>query len=182
MDKNVQEIIKTFEKRGNENYANEAVTQLEHALQCAHLAVMEGADDTLVLSALLHDIGHIMSEEKLPKSLEKDLHDFHENRGYEWIKTIYGEKVAGPIRLHVAAKRYLCTQNPAYENQLSPTSYKSYQDQGGRMTKEEIQLFEQDPYWKESIQLRKWDDEAKKPDRVVPDLEHYIPILEQFTK
>jgi predicted HD phosphohydrolase len=41
--------------------------------------------------------------------------------------------VADPVRLHVAAKRYLCTIDLTYKARLSPTSLKSYLDQGGPM-------------------------------------------------
>ena len=182
MNTQIQEIVNAFKQRGQESYADEAVTQLEHALQCAQLATEEGAEDSLVLAALLHDIGHILSADKLPESLAEDLHDFHENRGYEWVKTIFGEEVAGPIRLHVAAKRYLCTQDPTYEAQLSPTSYKSYLDQGGKMDEAEVREFEQDPYWEKSLRLRKWDDRAKKSGWVVPEVSHYFPIMERLAK
>ena len=178
MNPKVKEIVNAFEKKGNANYGDESVTQLAHALQCAHLAEKEGVEDSLILAALLHDIGHILSHEHMPESLEENLHDFHERIGYEWVKTIFGDKVAGPIRLHVAAKRYLCTKDSSYETQLSPTSYKSYLDQGGRMSKEELLEFEQDPFWKESLKLREWDDKAKVPSWIVPPIEHYLPIME----
>ncbi|MBY0374774.1 MAG: HD domain-containing protein, partial [Bryobacteraceae bacterium] len=41
-------------------YFGEQVTQLEHALQSAYLAVQAGADDETILAALLHDIGHVL--------------------------------------------------------------------------------------------------------------------------
>src|SRR5262249_19687881 len=45
-----------------DQYFGEPVTQLEHALQCAHLARQANADDDLVLAALLHDIGHLIAK------------------------------------------------------------------------------------------------------------------------
>lgn len=38
-----------------------AVTQLEHALQVAHLAEQAGADDELILVAIVHDAGKALS-------------------------------------------------------------------------------------------------------------------------
>jgi gamma-butyrobetaine dioxygenase len=38
-------------------YGVEPVTELEHALQCAELASVAGADEELVLACLLHDVG-----------------------------------------------------------------------------------------------------------------------------
>jgi predicted HD phosphohydrolase len=40
----------------------EAVSQLEHALQCADLAETAGADDDLVLACLLHDVGRFAAD------------------------------------------------------------------------------------------------------------------------
>ena len=37
------------------------LTQLQHALQCAHQAKTSGADDTTVVAALLHDIGWMLA-------------------------------------------------------------------------------------------------------------------------
>ena len=47
-----------FVARGAEQYTGEPVSHLEHALQCALQAELEGADDTLICAALLHDLGH----------------------------------------------------------------------------------------------------------------------------
>ncbi|MBL6690349.1 MAG: HD domain-containing protein [Pseudomonadales bacterium] len=44
--------------RSQADYIGEPVSQLEHSLQTAALAVLSGADEPLVLAALLHDIGH----------------------------------------------------------------------------------------------------------------------------
>ena len=180
MNTHIQTIIQVFEARGSESYADEPVTQLEHALQCAALAQASGANDTLVISALLHDIGHIMSDHHLPEDLEEDLHDFHESRGYEWVKGAFGPNVADPVRLHVAAKRYLCTVDPAYESLLSPTSQKSFLDQGGKMSFEELKAFETEPGFEAALELRRWDDQAKKSDWETPGIEYYVPVMERL--
>ncbi|MBL4640608.1 MAG: hypothetical protein JKX86_02230 [Verrucomicrobiales bacterium] len=63
--------------------------------------------------------------------------DRHEFRANGWLKEQFGPEVADPIRLHVLAKRYLCTADSGHEETLSPTSRKSYHDQGGTMDAEE---------------------------------------------
>lgn len=163
------EIEQIFIARGNEKYSTEGVTQMQHATQCAQLAREAGSSSSLVVAALLHDIGHIMSEEQLPAGLDENLDDKHEERAYDWLLEHFGKAVADPVRLHVVAKRYLCTKNPAYEKKLSPTSYKSYLDQGGRMSEEEVKAFEAEPFYKEALALRAWDDLAK--DTEAEDLE-----------
>ena len=51
-----------FARHGANQYSGEPVTQLEHALQTAHLAEQSGADDALVTACLLHDLGHLLNE------------------------------------------------------------------------------------------------------------------------
>ena len=168
----IQYLEKLFAERGDDMYGKEAVTQRQHALQSAMLAMDEvgGSDPELVMAALMHDIGHIMNEEDFPSDLESNLDDSHEDRAYPWILENFGARVADPVRLHVAAKRYLCTVDADYAARLSPTSYKSYLDQGGNMNEEERLAFEAEPHFREAVQLRRWDDAAKDPAARTPGL------------
>lgn len=171
-------IFQTFHQRGDLAYGTEAVTQRQHALQSAHLAEAEGADEGLIAAALLHDIGHILDAANLPQGTEANLDDGHEDRAYEWLLHNFGPRIADPVRLHVAAKRYLCTIDSSYEGKLSPTSYKSYLDQGGKMSDAERISFEAEPFYQESLRLRRWDDTAKDPDMVTRSLDEYQVLLE----
>ena len=54
----IAEIERAFAKRGADSYG-EHVSQLDHALQCAWLAEEDGASDSLIAAALLHDYGHL---------------------------------------------------------------------------------------------------------------------------
>ena len=172
-------IIQVFETRGTEAYGSEAVNQLEHALQCASLAVESGATAPLVTAALLHDIGHILGEEQLPADDHTDLDDRHEERAHPWLLEHFGPAVADPVRLHVAAKRYLCTVDPDYVSTLSPTSLKSYHDQGGNMSDVERSNFEAEPHFREAVTLRRWDDIAKAPGLETPAVTFFVPYLEK---
>lgn len=174
----LDKILQAFDQRGQAAYALEEVTQREHALQSAALAREEEAPDSLVCAALLHDLGHILSDSQMPEHLEDDLHDRHEEKAYRFLQEHFGDAVAEPVKLHVAAKRYLCTTEPSYEKQLSPTSLKSYHDQGGPMQAEELLAFEQNPYYRDALRLRRWDDIAKVPNKDVPALETYLPLLQ----
>ena len=173
------EIVTIFANRGTEAYGSEAVNQLEHALQCAAMAVESGAAATLVSAALLHDIGHILGQEQLPAHDQADLDDLHEERAHPWLMEHFGPAVADPVRLHVAAKRYLCTVEPDYAAQLSPTSLKSYHDQGGPMSHAERIAFESEPYCQDALILRRWDDQGKSPGLSTPEITFFIPFLEQ---
>lgn len=178
MNEITERILDIFEKRGNAQYGIEEVTQMQHALQCATLAEYENADIRLVISALLHDIGHIISDDDVPETVEEDLHDFHEEKGYQFLLDHFGARIADPVRLHVEAKRYLCTVEPGYIDKLSPTSRKSYLDQGGAMTEDEIADFESEPHFSESVQVRSWDDLAKDPNVKTKTIQDFAPMIE----
>ncbi len=156
-------IITLFNEKGHSEYGGEAVTQLEHALQCATLAKQAHASDALITASLLHDIGHILHD--LPEDTpERGIDDYHENLAAHFLEQHFPPSVSEPVRLHVAAKRYMCTVEQDYLDKLSPPSVQSLEIQGGLMNEEEIWAFEQNPFYKDAVQLRRWDDLAKDPD------------------
>ena len=105
----------------------------EHALQAAYFAREESAPVELVVAALLHDIGHLV--EKVPDDLGDWTSDArHEEIGARWLEQRMRPEVAGPVRLHVPAKRYLCATDRSYVAMLSQASIITLQLQGGPMT------------------------------------------------
>jgi phosphonate degradation associated HDIG domain protein len=174
----IDQIIALFEQRGSALYGGEAVTQTEHALQAAHLAELEGSSATLIVAALLHDVGHLVHD--LPdNAADLGVDDRHEALGAQWLQRHFGPAVTEPGRLHVQAKRYLCTVDESYLARLSPASKLSLALQGGPLSRDEAQAFERLPFAAEAVRLRRWDDEAKIPGWAVPPLEHYRPHLER---
>ena len=131
--KNIDEIIDLFQQRGDVAYHGEAVSQTEHALQAAALAERHRAPATLVVAALLHDIGHLLDGQDEDLAVN-GIDGQHEAAGHAWLSKYFGPDVTEPIRLHVAAKRYLCGKNEAYLQGLSPASQLSLELQGGPMT------------------------------------------------
>jgi phosphonate degradation associated HDIG domain protein len=177
----IEKIFTLFEKNGDSEYGGEAVTQGAHALQAAHLATEKACPANIIVASLLHDIGHMLHA--LPDDApEQGIDDMHEELGYRFIDKYFKQSVAEPIRLHVAAKRYLCTQEPSYFARLSEPSLLSLQLQGGPMTQEECRLFEQNPFYLDAVQLRRFDDLAKIPELVVRPLESYRSDMADLLK
>ena len=177
-EQKVNTLFKYMEKRGQSRY-DEVVTQLEHALQCAALAKEKNASPTLITGALLHDIGHIILDEHNAREafLNTDLN--HEEVGARYMESFFPESVTIPIRLHVPAKRYLCTTDPSYYDGLSEASKRSLKLQGGTMSDGEREAFEQIPYFEDGLILRRWDDLAKVKGLDTPRLEVYREIVQQ---
>jgi phosphonate degradation associated HDIG domain protein len=173
----IDRLFILFRENGNGAYFGEAITETKHALQCAHLAAQSGAAPELVAAALLHDVGHLLHG--LGEDVaERDIDGEHEERGAEWLRRFFPAAVVDPVRLHVAAKRYLCAVEPGYHAALSEASRRSLRLQGGRMSAEEARRFEQQPSFRAAVAVRRWDDRAKVPGLIVPGLDHYRPCLD----
>ena len=109
----IEEIAELFARHGRELYSGEPITQTEHALQAALMAEESGADACLITAAFLHDIGHLLHD--LDEDFaEEGIDDKHEALGAEWLSQHFGFEVVEPVRLHVAAKRYLCAVDAEY--------------------------------------------------------------------
>jgi phosphonate degradation associated HDIG domain protein len=170
-------LLALFREKGQGAYFGEAVTETEHALQCAHLAEQSGAAPELIAAALLHDVGHLLHG--LPEDVAVyGIDGRHEEAGAAWLGRYFRPAVVEPVRLHVAAKRYLCEVEPDYHAGLSKASQHSLGLQGGPMSAEEVARFEQEPWFRSAALVRRWDDAAKVPGLAVPGLDHYRPCLE----
>ncbi len=176
----VDEIFALFAGHGKAAYFGEDVSQEEHALQAAHFAAREGAPESLVVAALLHDIGHLIDARE--DAADHGIDARHEDAGCAWLARHYPAAVTEPVRLHVAAKRYLCSVDPDYLRGLSTASVKSLQLQGGPFTPEEADAFRALPFGEDAIRLRHWDDEGKIVGLAVPGLAAYREALERQLK
>jgi phosphonate degradation associated HDIG domain protein len=174
----VDDILELFAERGDSSYGGEAVSQRAHALQAAHLARQAGAGTALVVAALLHDVGHLLHA--LPdEAPDQGVDDRHEALAARWLAGRFGPDVVEPVRLHVAAKRYLCAVEPGYYDALSAPSKQSLRLQGGPMSTEEAESFRASPFAESAVALRRFDDSAKVPELVVPGVEDYVASIEQ---
>jgi len=180
MTRVIDEIFALFHQYGDLHYG-EDVTQLQHILQAAHLAQVDGADGALVAAALLHDIGQFMGDAGHAAE-QRGVDAGHEFHGARWLSAYFPAEVTEPVRLHVAAKRYLCTTEPGYREALSQASAISLHLQGGPFVPEEGRAFEREPFWREAVRLRRYDDLGKRRDWPVPDLESYRSLLESLLR
>ena len=174
----LNEIYTLLSIQGKSQYGDEAVSQLEHALQCAMLAEQSAVGAPLVVACLLHDIGHLLHN--LGETVaRRGLDDRHEYRGVSLLKSIFPETITEPIRLHVDAKRYLCATESGYWDRLSEASQQSLILQGGVFSLRQVELFEKMVHAPAAIQLRRWDDRAKVKDLPTPSLEHFWAFVQQ---
>lgn len=163
----VEQIVGLYEDRGAGWYGGERVTQLEHALQCAGLALREGAAQELVAAAFLHDLGHLLAENN----------EIHQYLPLPFLRPAFGNAVLEPIRLHVDAKRYLCFAEKGYWASLSEESRRSLEFQGGAFDARQAGEFLRRPFAADAAKLRIWDDLAKVPGAATPRLEDIANLL-----
>jgi gamma-butyrobetaine dioxygenase len=180
----VDAIAELFASAGAADYLGEPVTVAAHLLQAGALAQEAGAPAALVAAALLHDVGHLRGADALAEQIELSGRELmagtdnnHGERGAQWLAQWFPVSVSEPVRLHVAAKRYLCAAEPSYFGQLSEASVYTLSVQGGPMTDAEAREFEREPYAADAIAVRRWDDQAKDPSAGVPDFDFYRPLL-----
>jgi len=162
-----------FARHGAGQYSGEPVTQLEHALQTAHLAEQSGADDALVTACLLHDLGHLLNEQGDTPSL-RGIDDTHQYFALPFLRGLFPDALLDSIKLHVDAKRYLCQANPAYFAKLSDDSKRSLLLQGGVFSTEQAAAFIAQPGARDAVMLRQWDDLAKQAELRTPSLAHFM--------
>ena len=171
------DIERLYAQHGGLAYG-EDVTQLEHALQCAALARAADAAPSLIVAALLHDIGHLFEQEAdVADAVWDGRHEIH---GARALGGLFGPAVCGPIALHVAAKRYLCFRDTASSNALSAASRRSLQLQGGIMDATAAAIFERQSWWREAVMLRRFDDAGKIDQPVALAFADFAPVLRQM--
>ena len=160
--------------RGEYETDGEAVNMLEHGLQTAFILEREvPLDRELQVAGLVHDIGTILWPNR-PKS--------HARSGAAFVEPLLGERVAFLVAHHDEAKRLLVTSEPEYAERLSPRSLETLEQQGGAMTPREMSRLQQSPWVDDLIVLRRADDLAKNPARIVPGLLKWRPPIDRLAR
>jgi gamma-butyrobetaine dioxygenase len=176
-----ERLRELFNGPGTADYLGEDVSQAQHMLQTAALAETDGASTELVIAALLHDVGHFTGP-LTGADLMGGTDNRHSDVAADWLARWFRPAVTEPIRLHVAAKRYLCAVDPTYAARLSEASAYTLEVQGGPMSHDEVLAFEAEPYAGDAVRLRRWDDAAKDAGQSVPPIEHYQERLARLAR
>ncbi len=175
-DPRLTRIAELLTLKAEGTYGLSAINQRQHALQAALLAEAQGCPEALIVACLLHDIGH-MVHNLGENPAEAGVDDEHERLGQEFLAPWFGPEVTEPVRLHVAAKRYLCATEADYFARLSPDSVLSLSLQGGPMSAEEVAAFNALPQSAAAVQLRRFDEMAKVKGLQTPPVEHFMPYV-----
>ena len=179
MDNDLVAMIgEIIEGKGYRMYGLSAINQRAHALQAAWLAEQAGCDAALITACLLHDIGH-MVHDLGEDPAQRGIDDRHEALGEAWLGRWFGPEVTEPVRLHVAAKRYLCAAEPDYFAKLSADSVRSLALQGGPMSAAQAASFRALPHAEAAVRLRRFDEGAKVAGLPTPPVAHFLPYLRE---
>jgi phosphonate degradation associated HDIG domain protein len=171
----VADILGLYDRLGDLHYG-EDVSQAEHAAQTAHHARADGAPAHLVVASLLHDVGHLL-QKMGEDAADRGLDTRHEQIGAGFLARGFGPEVTNPVRLHVAAKRFLALREPAYAQGLSQASIQSLVLQGGPMSEAEADAFLAEPGAAEALRLRRYDELGKVVGAVPAEVASYAPLL-----
>lgn len=173
----LETLSEIMNRVGHDRYGDEAISQLQHGLQCAKLAEEEGATPELITAALFHDIGHLV-DKRFEGAAAAGIDRQHEQIGAAYLSQWFGPAVTEPVLLHVPAKRYLCAVEPEYFSTLSEASVRSLELQGRADTNFSVKHFLESSWVSDAIRLRRWDDKAKDPATETEGLEHYMAYVE----
>ena len=187
IDINVREVVDKifyyYERYGNRDYIGEPVTQVEHMVQGAMFAEIDKRSPEIVLAMLFHDIGHLLEFEVQDENEKMGnlgvMH--HESKGRYFLDNLgIPYPIPNLVENHVKVKRYLVAKNPKYYEELSDASKQTLTYQGGPMNQKEINEFETDPIFNESIMVREYDEMSKVPNMKIKSLDYYRGYLTSY--
>ncbi|QCI12664.1 HD domain-containing protein [Pseudomonas putida] len=154
---NVLLLLKSVMRQCANIELNEGGNLLQHSLWVAYQAQAAGCESPLVVAALFHDIGHCLC------AGDPELPDYYRDREHAalaatWLSRWFPASVCAPVAMHIDAKRYLATVDPAYRMQLGRGSKQSLENQGGLMTEHELSAFSSHRQHEQALLVRVFDD------------------------
>ncbi len=149
------------------------VGPLDHALQCGAHAMAARADDATIVAALFHDIGHLLITD--PSATTEARQD-HDVVGARFLARWFPDDVTYPVRLHVAASRYLTTIEPtAFHRNGSSDDAETVAPVP--MTTSEVLAFQENPHWMVALDLRRWDEASRVTGAPTPTMTVFREIV-----
>lgn len=170
-------VLAVLDRSASFEEPNEGIvglTVLHHGLQCAwHLHRWDPTDVELQVAGLLHDLGHLLTagDDRA-----------HGRLGADFVRPVFGARVAAAIEGHVPAKRYLVTVDDSYRRLLSVGSVRTLAAQGGVMDAGEVRRFRRTEHFDAAVRLRRADEVSKDPRSEPPPLADWIPALEALAR
>ena len=180
-----EQVTDSFDKASTIRYGESAVTEIEHALQCAELADHAGADDDLVFAAMLHDVGRYAVPQELVSDTLQDVEIAedargHGERGAQLMANMLPARSLFCIQYHAESKIYLCQTNPNYRASLAGASVKTLAVQSANYDQARLDDLSGHRWWQDALRVRVWDDTAKVKGRETRPLGYWIDRLEKF--
>ena len=173
-------VTSILDQHGDREYNGLGLSVLDHMLQSALEAETAHAEAQEVVATLLHDIDHFVVEFPLDMKNVKDTG--HDKAGAAILEPFFGPEIVEPIRLHVRAKRYLCTAEPSYYDNMTEPVKHTFRLQGGKMSAAEVKKFKALPFAKGATRLRRWCDLGMNPGRKTKSFEEYYSLIKSVLK
>ena len=175
----IREILRLFDSHGHKTYG-ESCSQTLHAISSALHAQKDHASETIVVATFLHDVGHFIADDQQQEGLDCWGHVAHSDIGADWLaERGFPAGVYQPVRYHVLAKRYLASVK-GNGARFSQASTQTLAQQGGRLSRAEMEQFESSQYFDDALQLRKYDDKGKPEAWTDHAIEPWLKIVEQL--
>jgi predicted HD phosphohydrolase len=173
----LSDVLALLDQAGSTEEPNEEIvglTILNHGLQCGDRLRHSYPDDAeLQVAGLLHDVGHVLAPGD---------ESHHGTVAAEFIRPLFGDRVATIIEDHVPAKRYLVATDASYRGLLSEGSLRTLTTQGGSMEPGQVAEFEHRPHFAAAVRLRRADEAAKDPHGDPPPLASWVAMLETLAQ
>ena len=132
----------------------------------------------MITACLLHDTGHLLNNDAR-QAIRNGEDTEHEHIAVDYLRSWFSPAITSPIRWYVDATRYLCATDKTYFAKLSKGSVRCLEMQGGPFDRQEVASFESQPYYKEAVQLRRWDETFKSTLTTTPSIDHFLNFASQ---
>ncbi|KAJ2031863.1 hypothetical protein GGI03_000747 [Coemansia sp. RSA 2337] len=168
----IYKVLELLENSGKKEHISGKMTQLDHALHVANLAMREGADEETILAGLLIDISQHDKKQavQLPTDQVSSFIPVDRYEADDFIvrKLGFSNKTCELVESNIKAKRYLSATDPEYNGYGEGAAIMFVTFRNNPLSPSDMRNFEMDPLFQQKVQLTKWDDAAAKVTGVKP--------------